>query len=107
MPIDGVGLQMHCDVGSWNGDSAGFARNLSANIRNLSQTFPGLEFRVTEMDVTCGGYSHPCGKALFERQAQVYGDVLEACLNNTACTAFETWGFVRDKPTACAQHWRY
>ena len=94
---------------------------------------------VTEMDVTCCGYSHPCGDALFERQAQVcliniirtpfsshvstendsftktglgktmgklkkkgrvhysqvYGDVLEACLNNTGCTGFETWGFVR------------
>ena len=39
--------------------------------------------------------SHPCSDALFERQAQVYGDVLEACLNNTGCTGFETWGFVR------------
>lgn len=96
VPIDGVGLQMHCDVGSWNGDSAGFARNLSANIENLTGTFKGLEFRVTEMDVTCGGYSHPCSEALFERQAQVYGDILEACLNNTGCTAFETWGFVRN-----------
>ena len=52
---------MHCDVGSWNGDSVGFARNLSANIANLTRAFKGLEFRVTEMDVTCGGYSHPCG----------------------------------------------
>ena len=56
VPIDGVGLQMHCDVGSWGGDSAAFARNLSANIHNLTTTFKGLEFRVTEMDVTCGGY---------------------------------------------------
>lgn len=39
--------------------------------------------------------SHPCNDALFERQAQVYGDILEACLNNTGCTGFETWGFVR------------
>jgi GH35 family endo-1,4-beta-xylanase len=56
VPIDGVGLQMHCDVGSWGGNSAAFAKNLSANIHNLTTTFKGVEFRVTEMDVTCGGY---------------------------------------------------
>lgn len=42
-------------------------------------------------------HSHPCSDALFERQAQVYGDILEACLNNTGCTGFETWGFVSNQ----------
>ena len=92
VPIDGVGLQMHCDVSSWGGDSLSFARNLSQNIANITETF-GVEFRITEMDVTCGGYSHPCSSQQLAKQAQVYGDVLTACLNNTKCTAFMTWGF--------------
>ena len=43
-------------------------------------------YRITEMDVTCGGYSRPCGDAQFAHQAQIYGDVLQACLNNSKCT---------------------
>jgi GH35 family endo-1,4-beta-xylanase len=43
--------------------------------------------------VTCGGYSHPCDAKHFDLQAQIYGDVLEACLNNTRCTGFMSWGF--------------
>ena len=41
IPVDGVGVQMHVDVGSWRGDSLGFAANLSANIANI--TSMGLE----------------------------------------------------------------
>ena len=62
IPIDGVGLQMHLNAGSdaqpgYGGD-ANFGAEVSWNIARLAAL--GVEVRVTEMDVTCGGYSHSC-----------------------------------------------
>ena len=40
------------------------------------------------MDVKCPR----CDAARLQAQAQVYADVLGACLANTNCKSFETWG---------------
>ena len=49
VPVDGVGIQMHVDVGSWRGDSLGFAANLSANIANITSL--GLEYQNLSLSV--------------------------------------------------------
>ena len=41
------------------------------------------------MDVRC---TPPCGADRLALQAAIYGDILQACLNNTNCESFETWG---------------
>jgi endo-1,4-beta-xylanase len=41
------------------------------------------------MDVKCSN----CGtNNRLQAQAQLYADILQACLNNTNCVSFETWG---------------
>lgn len=83
VPIDGVGLQMHISV-----DGFPDPRAVAANIARLGAL--GLEVHITEMDVRC---TPPCGADRLNLQAQVYGNILQACVNNTNCKSFETWGF--------------
>ncbi|WP_238626264.1 endo-1,4-beta-xylanase [Aggregatilinea lenta] len=81
VPIDGVGLQMHVDIA--------FPPNpadVAANILRLSAL--GLQVQITEMDVVTSG-----DPADAERQAEIYAEMLQVCLEAPACTAFETWGF--------------
>jgi endo-1,4-beta-xylanase len=40
------------------------------------------------MDVKCPN----CNAQRLQAQAQVYADMLEACLENSNCASFETWG---------------
>jgi endo-1,4-beta-xylanase len=42
------------------------------------------------MDVRC---TPPCGADRLALQAQIYGGMLQACVNNSNCKNFETWGF--------------
>ena len=61
------------------------------------------EVHITEMDVRCSN----CSADRLNLQAKVYGDMLQACLDNKkptnangkgGCLSFETWGFT-DKHT--------
>jgi endo-1,4-beta-xylanase len=92
VPVDGVGLQMHISV-----DAYPSAKDISTNIARLVAL--GLEVHVTEMDVRC---VLPCGADRLALQAQIYGDILQACLDNSkptnsngkgGCKSFEFWGF--------------
>jgi endo-1,4-beta-xylanase len=96
VPIDGVGLQMHISVDQYPSPA-----DVSANMKRLVAL--GLEVHVTEMDVRCQG----CTADRLTLQAKVYGDMLQACLDNLkpthpsgkgGCKSFETWGFT-DKHT--------
>lgn len=79
VPIDGVGFQMHL--------KAGFDRYDSVR-RNFSRFADlGLDIYITEFDVALNE-----GDSL-EAQASTYQDILSICLENTACRAFQTWGF--------------
>lgn len=88
VPLDGIGLQMH--ISTQGGPNPA---DVSANIARLGAL--GLEVHITEMDVKCPS---PCDQ---NAQAKVYGDILQACLNNTNCKSFETWG-ITDKVSRCA-----
>ncbi len=86
VPIDGVGLQMH--IPQLDFDTVA----LGANIARL--TALGLQVHITELDVSLP--VDPSGNASMEdlqRQADVYGGVARACLQNPGCTAIQTWGF--------------
>ena len=48
----------------------------------------GLAVHITEMDVKCAN----CNASRLAAQAQVYSDMLGACLANANCKSFETWG---------------
>ncbi|MBN1934757.1 MAG: endo-1,4-beta-xylanase [Anaerolineae bacterium] len=83
VPIHGVGLQMHITAArppDW--------ASVAGNIARLNAL--GLEVHITELDVRV---TDPPGEAKFERQAEVYRDAMQTCLDAEACTAFITWGF--------------
>ena len=84
VPIDGVGMQLHVQhtYSSFDG--------VAANMARLAKL--GLQIHITELDVKC-----PQGCELAQ-QASVYASLLRVCLEQTACTNFESWGFT-DKYT--------
>ena len=80
VPIDGVGLQMHLELGV---DPHSFAA--------LIETFAAmsLEVHITELDVAIPDLS----PASLSAQAALYGHAMQACLSVSACKALVVWGF--------------
>ena len=85
VPIHGVGFQCHLTDGS----------SLSTLRQNM-QRFDalGLEVYLTEVDVRISDNGNT--NNLFTAQADVYRNAMEACLENSNCMAFQTWG-ITDK----------
>ena len=73
---------------------------LKENMKRIAAL--GLEVQITELDISCAGYpNYNCGswtETEMATQAALYGSLLQACLDEPACTDFETWGFT-DKYT--------
>jgi len=86
IPIDGVGLQLHVDITYGN-----MISGVKQNLQRLAAL--GLEIHMTEIDVSCGSNCPSWGPTQEQAQAQVYADLLAACLAEPKCTSFETWGF--------------
>jgi endo-1,4-beta-xylanase len=84
MPLDGVGLQMHTALGNEPNPD-----DLLANLQRLAEL--GLQIHITEMDVRLQYSTKPQAQKL-RAQAEVYRDVMAACLQVENCTAFVTWG---------------
>jgi endo-1,4-beta-xylanase len=82
VPIDGVGIQAH-ELTERRPTRADF----DAAIRDYADL--GLDVAVTELDV---GVHLPASDHELAEQADVYGDVLDACLEVSRCTSFTTWG---------------
>jgi endo-1,4-beta-xylanase len=96
VPIDGVGLQLHISSPDYDADA------LATNIARL--TALGVQVHITELDVSLPVNS--VGRAREEdllRQANVYREVVRACLRNPGCTAIQTWGF-SDKYSWISRH---
>jgi GH35 family endo-1,4-beta-xylanase len=87
VPIHGVGLQMHLQVGETEEGNWLAQENLRANMQRIADL--GLQVQVTEMDVRHGGTAN---ERIYQRQAADYRRVLEVCLDLEACTAFIVWG---------------
>jgi endo-1,4-beta-xylanase len=82
VPIHGVGLQAHFDVGAINYDS------VAENIQRLGEL--GLQVQITELDIKYRDAEPSQG--ILVQQARDYRRVMEVCLDNPACTAFIVWG---------------
>jgi endo-1,4-beta-xylanase len=87
VPIHGVGLQMHLQLGETEEGNWLAQENLRANMQRIADL--GLQVQVTEMDVRHGGVAT---EEIYRRQAGDYRRVLEVCLDIEACTAFIVWG---------------
>jgi endo-1,4-beta-xylanase len=81
VPITGVGFESHFQLN-------GVPSTLAANIARFSAL--GLEVHITELDVRL---QTPGTAALFQTQAQNYGDVVSACTQSPACDVIVMWGF--------------
>jgi endo-1,4-beta-xylanase len=96
VPIDGVGLQMH--VTGVDLDTEAIAKNI-ARLAAL-----GVQVHITELDVSLPVDSS--GKASnddLKAQADIYRRVVRACLNSSACTSVQAWGFT-DKYSWIGSH---
>lgn len=82
VPVDGVGFQMHVRA-DWKFGADEFARNMQ-RFADL-----GLEIHITEMDVRI---EEPVTPEKLEQQANLYGNILRACLNQPSCKVFVMWG---------------
>ena len=78
VPVDAIGFQMHLDLDFAHAE--GFSRTMQ------DAADRGLDVYVTEFDVTVPDVAD------FDAQGQLYEDVLERCLMQPACRAFQVWG---------------
>merc|ERR1711957_446862 len=84
VPIDGIGMQMHVglDISTDLVDEA---------IKKFGSL--GLKVHITELDVKCPN-CHSGNTSELNKQADVYRNVVQACLQNKGvCEAVLTWGF--------------
>jgi endo-1,4-beta-xylanase len=98
VPIHGVGLQLH--IPALDEDVS----RIAANIARL--TALGLQVHITELDVALP--LDATGNVRSEdlaRQAEIYRQVVKACLHQTGCTAIQMWGFT-DKYSWIGSHSR-
>jgi endo-1,4-beta-xylanase len=81
VPVDGIGLQAHFQLG-------GVPASLAANIARFAAL--GLKVHITELDIRV---PLPSSSAQLKSQAENYRDVLNACLQSAGCEAIVLWGF--------------
>lgn len=94
--IDGVGMQLHTSlcppVGQFCPAGRSDVEDQMDRIAGL-----GLDIRVSEMDVRVS-LTDPTVLASYQSQAMadqaaLYADMLQACLGQSRCVGFTTWGF--------------
>ena len=86
VPIDGVGFQMHLELGNYPG-----AAGLAQNMQQLAAL--GLQVHITEMDVRLPvDASGNASASDLQAQAQMYQTIMTVCLQQPNCTAFQLWG---------------
>lgn len=84
--IDGIGMQSHLDVGFPTASAYKKALDKFAST--------GLDVQITELDITTSDTS----EAGFEKQAQLYSDILDACVEyKDSISAVVFWGTTDDK----------
>jgi len=100
VPIDAVGFQFHISTQYSGNGMVGMAfRGYLAGVSRVFTQFAalGVELHVTEIDVGCSPPTIPCPWETMAwrdaQQAEVYAGVLRVCLQNVACTIYQSWGF--------------
>jgi endo-1,4-beta-xylanase len=84
VPLNGVGLQMHVDLGF---DDKAKLKSLAQNMERFAKL--GLEVDITELDVSLSSND----AASLKRQADLYGKIVRTCVKQPACKMVQTWGF--------------
>jgi len=89
VPIDGVGFQAHMQCDCMNYPSQPGCNDAAVIAANMQRFIDlGLKVRITEVDVTM---VDGCTE---EMQADVYGALLQACLEKAPdCDSYMLWGF--------------
>ena len=82
VPINGVGFQSHLDTSFSVKDS-----HMQENLQRFRDL--GLDVQLTEVDVQFQGDQN--AEQQLQKQAQVYGDLMQVCLA-VKCSAFIMWG---------------
>ncbi len=85
VPIDGIAFHMHQRIDR--------PRSPDSIARNLARFAAlGLEIEITEFDERIPDAARVT-QADLQRQAEVYRSMASICLEQRACSLFETWGF--------------
>jgi endo-1,4-beta-xylanase len=84
VPLSGIGFELH--INPWFVDPAALD-SMAKNLKRLADL--GLEVQFTEVDVRL---PNPTFQNL-TGQADAYRDLMNVCLQQPACTLFQTWGF--------------
>jgi endo-1,4-beta-xylanase len=88
VPIGGVGMQMHLLFGRWNSTLVPKRADMTATMRKFGDL--GVKIYVTELDIDL---TRRAGQAdRFTFQADLYRDVVAACLDSGFCADITTWG---------------
>lgn len=85
VPVQGVGLQLHCNLRKPPARDA-----VRANFERLAAL--GLRVQITELDVDPTGAPGSMEERL-QQQAAVYRDVVSAAVASRVCEVIVTWGF--------------
>ncbi|WP_117212809.1 endo-1,4-beta-xylanase [Allorhizocola rhizosphaerae] len=82
VPVDCVGFQAHLAV------QFGFPGQYTQNIARFAAL--GVQVRITELDVRI---PLPADQAEITRQNQYYTQIVDGCMQSTACAGVTIWGF--------------
>jgi len=82
IPISGVGLQCHFQLGKTNFDG------MKQNMERIARL--GLQTQITELDISLP--SDQLTNENYEKQAREYEQVMSLFLKDNNCTAFMLWG---------------
>ena len=88
IPVDAIGMQMHLFL-PWSSHVMPVEEDVEATMQKFGDL--GVEVMITEMDVDL----HEIGGTMEEKlqiQAQLYADMMTACIRSGVCTVFATWG---------------
>jgi endo-1,4-beta-xylanase len=88
VPIDVVGMQMHLFL-PWNSKIPPKKQDVIDTMRRFGDL--GVKIYITEFDVNV--HNIPDSQAdKWKYQADLYKEMMEACLESGVCTSFTTWG---------------
>ncbi len=82
IPVSGVGLQCHFQLGKLNADE------MKKNMQRIAKL--GLQTQITELDIAIP--SDQFTKENAEKQAEEYKQVMSLFVNDKNCTCFMLWG---------------
>lgn len=88
VPIDGIGMQMHL-FSPWDAGGTPNKDEVIATMRRFAEL--GVKVYVTEFSVNLDKVSGTQAEK-YQKEADIYRDMLSACLDSGVCAGFTFWG---------------